>query len=628
MKRDIVWVLPWVGVVAAVQSANGADFSSQAFDYVVVGGGTAGLAVAARLSDNPKVTVGVIEAGPYYENDPLIDTPGLASQLQGNAKYDWMFKSIPQTYANNRVLPLPRGKALGGSSAINAMALDRASKIEYDAWEKLGNPKWNWNGLLPYMKAAERFTGVDPFRANSTGANPADIFPSQGTNGTITASFNIWYSDVIPPFREAMANRGVPIKFDPDSGDPFGLYNSATAVNRTTGTRSYAANTYFAYNSGRTNFVVLTGAQATKVEFKHSTTGKTDGKITATGVSFVHDSTMYTVKAKKEVVLSAGTFQTPQLLELSGIGNVTILRQNGITPVVDLPGVGENLQDHLLVPTTYELKPGITTFDILRNNATYAAAAQAQYAATHDGIYSYSTSTLSFINLDYVTTPDELSNMLARLDSEVAGDTTSALQKAQYAIQKDWLRKRVGDIEVALTTGYGGTGTPESNTSYISIRAAIQHPFSRGNVHINSSDQLAAPQINPNYLSKSIDREILVQSLKFALKTSQTEPLASFVVAREGPPPEITSDDAYNESLDSVPSLTIGVKFNHALIGTAALAPRALGGVVDTSLKVYGTSNVRVADASIIPIHIGAHISRTVYGIGERLAAMIASSSS
>ncbi|EUC63655.1 glucose oxidase [Rhizoctonia solani AG-3 Rhs1AP] len=531
-----------------------------------------------------------------------------------------MFKSVPQAHANNRILSMPRGKALGGTSAINSMVLDRASKIEYDAWEKLGNPGWNWNSLLPYMKAAERFTAVDPFRVNSTGAN--DIFPSQGTNGTVTASFNIWYSDVIPPYREAMANRGVPINFDPDSGDPFGLYNSATAVNRTTGTRSYAANTYFAYNSARANFVVLTGAQATKIEFKDSTTRKPNGKLTATGVSFVYNSITYTVKVKKEVILSAGTFQTPQLLELSGIGNANILRQNGITPLVDLPGVGENLQDHLLVPTTYELKPGMTTLDILRNDANYAEAAQAQYPATHDGIYSYSTSTLSFINLDYIATSDELSNMLARLDGEVTTDKASALQKAQYEIQKDWLRKRVGDIEVALTTGYGGTGTPESNTSYISIRAAIQHPFSRGNVHINSSNPLAAPQINPNYLSKSIDREILVQSLKFALEVSQTEPLASLVAAREGPAPEITSDEAYNEYVKANARPTF-----HP-IGTATLAPRAIGGVVDTSLKVYGTSNIRVADASIIPIHIGTHISRTVYGIGERLAVMIASGSS
>ncbi|KAH7337844.1 alcohol oxidase [Rhizoctonia solani] len=621
-NRNILWVFPYVGLTTALQSTNGANFSSQTFDYVVVGGGTAGLALAARLSDNPKVSVGIIEAGPYYENDPLINTPAFASQLQGNAKYDWLFKSVPQSHINNRILPLPRGKALGGSSAINLMVFDRASKTEYDAWRTLGNPGWDWNNLLPYMKSAERFTGIDLFRANYTHATPGSIFPSQGTKGPIAASFNTWYSDIVVPYRGTMSNLGVPINFDPDSGDTFGLYNSATAVNRTTGTRSYAANTYFAYNSGRKNLVVLTGAQATKIEFNNSTTGKPYGKLTATGVAFVHNSTAYVVRAKKEVILSTGTFQTPQLLELSGIGNSKILRQNGILSLVDLPGVGENLQDHLFLSSLYELKPGLTTLDILRNNASYAAAAQAQYAATHDGILTSSISMLSFINLDYLTTSAELSNMITKLNQEIADDGITALQKAQYIIQKDWLKKRVGHLEVVLNPGYFGPGTPRANTSYASLSMVLQHPFSRGSVHINSSDPLASPQINPNYFSKSIDQETFVQALKFGLKVSQTEPLASLVIARQDPPPEVSSNEAYTEFVKA------NVRTIHHPIGTSALAPRAIGGVVDTSLKVYGTSNVRVVDASIIPIHMGTHLSRTVYGIAEKAAAIIANGSS
>ncbi|KAL5639510.1 hypothetical protein ACGC1H_006223 [Rhizoctonia solani] len=613
----IIWLFSYLGAVAALQSTNGADFSSQTFDYVVIGGGTAGLALAARLSDNPEVSVGVIEAGPYYENDPLINTPALAGQLQGNAKYDWMFKSVPQSHVNNRILPLPRGKALGGSSTINLMVFNRASEAEYEAWERLGNPGWNWKNLLPYMKSAERFIGIDPFRVNHTGATSGDIYPTQGTKGPIAASFNKWYSDIVLPYRESMANLNVPINFDPDSGNPFGLYNSATAVNRTTGTRSYAANTYFAYNSRRQNFVVLTGAQATKVEFRSPMNGKSDEKLTATGVSFLYNSTTYTVRAKQEVILSAGTFQTPQLLELSGIGNATILRQNGITPLVDLPGVGENLQDHLFLSSSYELKQGITTLDILRNNASYAASAQAQYAATHDGILTSSISVLSFLNFDYLTSPTTLSTMIRKLNQEIAAGEITRLQQAQYEIQKDWLRKRVGHLEVVLNPGYFGSGTPKTNTSYASLSMVLQHPFSRGNVHINSSNPLTSPQINPNYLSKSIDQETFVQALKFGLKISQTEPLASLVVARQDPPPETTSDNAYVEYVKT------SVRTIHHPIGTAALAPRAIGGVVDTSLKVYGTSNVRVVDASIIPIHMSAHLSRTVYGIAERAAAII-----
>ncbi|CAE6464778.1 unnamed protein product, partial [Rhizoctonia solani] len=510
--------------VAAMHSRNGADFSSQTFDYIVVGGGTAGLALAARLSENPKVSVGVIEAGPYFENDPLIDTPALAGQLQGNSKYDWMFRSVPQSHVNDRSLPMPRGKALGGSSAINL----------HGEPQKCGFSE-GLRGFCQQSALDQRFLAQNP--------HP------------------------------------------------------------------------------RPNFIVPTEAQATKIEFGSSASDKND-KVTATGVSFVHNSTSYSVKARKEVILSAGAFQTPQLLELSGIGNSSILQQNGITTLVDLPGVGENLQDHLLIPSTYELKPGPTTLDILRNNASYAGDAQAQYAATHDGIYTASTSTLAFINLDNIVTPTELSNMIAKLDREIAVGRTTKLQKSQYSIQKDWLKKKVGSLEVVLTQAYGGAGTPKANTYYASIQMVIQHPFSRGSVHINSSGPLKPPEINPNYFTNSIDQEILVQALKFGLKIYQTEPLASFVITRQDPPPETSSDEEYTEYTKS------NVRTIFHPIGTPTLAPRAIGGVVDTTLKVYGTSNVRVVDASIIPIHMGTHISRTVYGIGERAATIIADKAS
>ncbi|CUA76134.1 Oxygen-dependent choline dehydrogenase [Rhizoctonia solani] len=602
-----------------VISTSGADFALEAFDYVVVGGGTAGLTLAARLSENPKTTVGVIESGDYLPDDPLINTPSSAFSIAGNAKYDWLFKSVPQANLNNRVLDLPRGKILGGSSAINIMVFDRASKVEYDAWAKLGSPGWDWNDLLPNMEAAERFTGVDPFRVNYTHANPDSIFPSQGTSGPVAASYNNWYGDITVPFGKSMANLGIPTNFDPDSGNAFGTFNSATSVNRTTGRRSYAATTYYAYNAHRLNLVVLTGAQATKINFKENGSSKKTENLVATGVSFVHNSQTYTVKAKKEVILSAGTFQSPHLLELSGIGNSMILEKNGVKTLIDLPGVGENYQDHIYVRTTYELKPGssVQDLDVLRNDAAFAAAAAAQYNSTHDGILSYSGSILSFINLDFMATSEEISNMTARLDQEIASENITPLQKASYDIQREWLKEKVGLVEVIMNPGYAGVGVPKANTSYMSLVTAIQHPFSRGNIrkHINTSDPLVAPRIDPNYFSKSI--ETLALTIKFGQKLSKTEPLASMIVARQDPAPEVTSDAAIIEYVKA------NAQSIHHPIGTAALAPKELGGVVDVNLKVYGTDNVRVVDASIIPLHIGTHIQRTVYGIAEKAAAII-----
>ncbi|KAF8689786.1 GMC oxidoreductase, partial [Rhizoctonia solani] len=582
-------------------TTDGADFASKVFDYVVIGGGTAGLTVAGRLSENPNTTVGVIETGEYLPDDPLINTPSSAFAIPGNAKYDWLFRSVPQANLNNRAIKLPRG-----------------SKVEYDAWAELGNPGWDWNGILPNMKAAERFTGVDPFRINYTNADPDDVFPSQGKNGLVAASYNNWYSDIVLPFSKLMANLGIPTNFDPDSGKAYGVFNSATSINRTTGRRSHSGVTYYAYNAHRPNFVVLTGAQATKINFDTNNSSES-GSLVATGVSFVHNSQTYMVKAKNEVILSAGTFQSPHLLELSGIGNSTLLKKYGIEVLIDLPTVGENHQDHTLLTTTYELKPGSLSqsYDDLKNNATFAAQAAAQYNATHDGIMSSTPSVISFFNLSPMASSAEIANMTARLEKEIKSEKLTPLQKASYKIQKRWLKEKVGLVEVIVYPGYAGVGVPKANTSYMTIFTSVQHPFSRGNVHLNSSDPLTPPQIDPKYFSKSIDLETMVHLVKFSQKLAKTEPLASVVVARQDPAPEVTSDS------DIIEYIKANVGSIQHPIGTVALAPKELGGVVDSKLKVYGTANVRVADASIMPLHLGTHIQRTVYGIGEKLAKII-----
>ncbi|CAE6515749.1 unnamed protein product [Rhizoctonia solani] len=596
-------------VVPRSLTTDGASFASQTFDYVIVGGGTAGLAVAARLAENSSVTVGVIEAGQYIVDDPLIDTPQLFGQTQGNDKYDWKFESVAQPGLNNRAMAMPRGKVLGGSSAIalklNYMAFDRASKAEYDAWATLGSSGWNWDGIVPYMKIAEDFANVDPFRNSTAGA-----YPSTGDCRAYRDG------DVTMPYGQSLVNLGIPANLDPDSGNAFGVYNCAMSVNRTTGKRSYAASTYYAYNAQRSNLVVLTGGQATKINFSNTTVG---GNHVATGVSFVAGSATHTVNVRKEVILSAGALQSPQLLELSGIGNSTILRQFGITPLVDLPGVGENLQDHVFIPTAYELKPGKTTFDILRNNATFVAEAQAQYATTHDGIFAATHSAFSFINLASYVTNSKIELMKSKLDQEIAAAGTTALERAQFAIQKQWLGKKLGHLEVIMYPGYFAFSAPKENTAYISLLMAIQHPFSRGNIHIGSADPLVKGTYDPKYFSKSIDLETLVEAVKFSMKISQTEPIASSIVTRQDPAPEVTSDE------DIATYIKTYVESVYHPIGTAALAPKALGGVVDNKLKVYGTKNVRVVDASVIPLHMGTHITRTIYGIAEKAAALIKS---
>ncbi|EUC56011.1 choline dehydrogenase [Rhizoctonia solani AG-3 Rhs1AP] len=621
-------LLACLGLATGTPIASGAEFAEKEFDYLVVGGGLAGLVVANRLSENPNVRVGVIEAGRYFENDTLINTPTAARNrfLQMNATYDWRLSSAPQKHLNDRVVPLPRGKALGGSSAISLLIFNRGPKIDYDAWEHLGNSGWNWQGeyflngaphkglisaigLLPFMQKAERFETVEPIRAS---VEKGGIPESLGRSGLVAGSYNTWYSDPSFPYRAASIKLGIPPNYDPDSGTNYGIQNSATSTNRTIGRRSYAANTYYRSAANRPNLVVVTEAQATKIELEHTGEG-----ATARGVSFVYHNKTYTAKAKKEVILSAGSFLTPQLLELSGIGSSQVLNKYGITPKVELSGVGENYQDHVLVSATYELKKGLVTYDNLNYNATFAAQAQAQYESTHDGPLTGSNSLLSYVDLYTLAGSAKIAYMHRKLWEEVGEEKPTPLQEAQYKIQELWLRKKIGNVEIILNPGYFGSGIPKNDTSYISVVMCIQHPFSRGNIHLNSSDPLSPPKIDPNYLSKSIDQDILVESIKFADKIAKTDPLASMLVTRQDPSPEIKSDD------DITKWVKDNVRTLHHPIGTAAMAPKSLGGVVDEKLKVYGTTNLRVVDASIIPMHIATHLQRTIYGIAEKAAEMI-----
>ncbi|CCO35169.1 hypothetical protein BN14_09284 [Rhizoctonia solani AG-1 IB] len=443
-------------------------------------------------------------------------------------------------------------------------------------------------------------------------------------------------------------NVGIPANLDPDSGNTFGIYNAATSTNRTTGIRSYAANTYYKFAAHRSNLVVLTEAQATKIELDNS--GK---DIIARGVSFQFKGKAFTAKAKKEVILSAGTLLTPQLLELSGIGNTNVLKKHHIAPKVDLPGVGENYQDHILVSTTYEVKKGFVTYDNIGYNATLEAAAEAQYQKTHDGPLTASNSMLSYIDLYYLASSGKIAHMHRSLWEDLEKEKPTPLQKEQYRIQELWLRKKMGNVEIILHPGKSITDhsserladdaelirilwtNPEEqhflyfnyyvhSTSVLSWKyCGLFLPLANWSVdlhhpqHLNTSDPLTPPNIDPNYLSKRIDQSILVESVKFADKIAKAEPLASMLVARQDPSPEVSSDE------DITKWVKDNVRTLHHPIGTAAMAPKSLGGVVDDKLKVYGTRNLRVVDASVIPMHLAAHLQRTIYGIAEKAADII-----
>ncbi|PBK63881.1 alcohol oxidase [Armillaria solidipes] len=586
------------------------EFVALKFDYLIVGAGTAGLTLASRLAEDRNVQVGVIEAGVFHENDPLIDVPGNIGAAGGNPDYDWRFTTVPQEGAGGRVIPLTQGKLLGGSSAMNFLAWTRATKIEYDAWTffSSGQNDWSWDGLLPYFKKS---TSVNPNETNDFLGIPGGEQPNghdEGFDGPIHVSHNVIFSDVEPLYAEAMISIGIPMNKDPDNGNNTGLMNDRASVNRAEGKRSYAAS-YYLRSAGQSNFHVLTNAEATKVIFQseHKT-----GLQRATGVQFWSNSTSQTfvATARREVILSAGAFQTPHLLELSGIGNATLLEGLGISSLIDLPNVGENLQDHPAMGVQYEMNEGVFTFDALLNNATLALEQNELYNKTGTGLLAATNAALTFIPFteDILTTFDIACHSFPN---------RTPLQQKQYDFQRTWLAAgRVPQLEILLFHSAFLERVEYRNC--ITVLAAglvgAHHHISRGSVHINTSSPLSPPVIDPRYLDNDFDVEVMLRGLKFVLGIGTIPPLADNIANIVVPPTVLQTD----EELIQYVRNSLGVS-DCLVLRTAAMAPRHLGGVVDGALKVYGTSNLRVCDASAIPIAIGTHLQATIYAMGEKV---------
>ncbi|KAA1475627.1 alcohol oxidase [Dentipellis sp. KUC8613] len=591
-------------------------FLSTKFDYIIVGASTDFSSARPRLAEDKNLHVGVIEAGSLRLDDPIINVPNFNGRALGNPTYDWDFVSMNQANAAGRNFSVPRGKLLGGSSAINALAWNRASAPEYDAWAQFAQGNgWDWAGLLPSFKKSEDvslkpknpYPGITAAQAETAAA---DLPRVAGMAGPVVVSYSSIYPDVVSPVVETLNNMGIRTNPEPLNGNATGLYNTLESIDRTAGVRTYSAIGYFCDQPPKSNLKVLLGAQATKVLFRN-----TSASLTATGVQFIVGSKQYAVNTTKEVILSTGTVQTPQLLELSGIGNSTLLKSMNIPTLVDLPAVGENLQEHLFVGVQWQLKPGHITFDILRNNATFAAEQSALYNATGQGWLANIDSTVVFLRLQDLVTPTRLAALLQLFDASAARAAPGSLQAAQYALQRRWLVDgRVALSELAQASE--GVIAPEEGVSYVFMLGGLSHPMSRGSVHIASNDPLAPPAIDFGYLSHDFDVQVLLDVLKYMQKIGTSQPFAGDVAVQTTP-----ATDAAAQSDEALVACVVSSSCEGGdhIIGTAALGPRGQGGVVDSSLRVYGTANLRVVDASIIPIQVAGHSQSSAYAIAEKV---------
>ncbi|KAF8585254.1 GMC oxidoreductase [Ramaria rubella] len=526
--------------------------------------------------------------------------------------------SVPQAHSNKTTVSQPRGKALGGSSLVNLMVFTRASSGEYDALEKLGNPGWNWSEFLKYMKKSETTLPLDPELAKRYGVDPPDP-DFHGDSGPIVKAHPTWASELEWPLVSAINALGVSNNPDSGRGDNVGVEICFNSVDTRTAIRSYAANAYYEPNSQRPNLFLVTGAHVSRIILERNAK---EGLLSATGVEFVKDEKKYIAMANREVILSAGSFQTPQILELSGIGRNDVLSQFGIQQVVDLPGVGENLQDHMTVQATHEIDSTVETLNIKSDVSR----------ETHIELYKTQQGLLASppcVCLAFIPSKSFAPEHIIREWEDAVGASFNPNASAptsiskQYELQKDWLSDpRYAQAEIisaqASFVTPGRTASPGSH--YSSMTAGLMHPFSRGTVHISSPDPLAPPAIDPRYFSNPPDLDMLLHALKFVLKLYETEPLASLVRGRVVP---TAKDTASDETLREYIKNSVKTRFHP--IGTASMLPREDGGVVDASLRVYGTTNLRVADCSIIPLHLSCHTQSVAYAVGEKAAEIIKS---
>ncbi|KAG6376605.1 hypothetical protein JVT61DRAFT_1587 [Boletus reticuloceps] len=473
----------------------------------------------------------------------------------------------------------------------------------YIDWEKLGITGWDWNTIRDAVNAAEAWTPPTDYAKLHNADNVAH---NHGRHGYVKTTAYSYYYDLVLPFFNTMNKLGVVTNYSEASGDLIGAWTYTASVDPQTNTRSYSTNAYYDRISSRPNIVCLTGAYVSRVVLSDSK----NGVSRAMGVEFYSSGQLFFVSARREVILSAGALQTPQILELSGIGNPNILRKLGIPLKVDLPGVGENLQDHFTVTMGAELHGHHITADDL-SSEHFAQERLREYRETRRGMLSSTLSSLVFLPASTFIPADTMQRMLASLDRALqTPEIKNSPYKQWYDLQRAWLENDgVAQLEIILFPSYMHVGCTKENAKHYTLSVFLQHAWSRGTVHATSTSIFDPPEIDLATLDSpgDIDMTMLLEAIKYTFKVMQAGALGDLTAKIVAPLPT-WSDDRLREYIRSM------VKSAFHQIGTAAMLPRSANGVVDSGLKVYGTANVRVADASILPIHLGSHPQATLYG--------------
>ncbi|KAH4036926.1 hypothetical protein HBH98_127750 [Parastagonospora nodorum] len=591
----------------AATAASSELLPNATYDYIIVGGGTSGLTVANRLTENGKHTVLVLEYN-YLNDNPAILLPSDTLNFDPSRFYN--ITSLPIPGLLNITRNVLVGALVGGGSGVNGMFFDRGSKSDYDAWESLGNKGWNFASLLPYFRKSVTFTPPsDELRDRYDWTY--DVKAAYGGKGDIQLSFPPYQFPGQEYVRAAWKELGVKRPKEAAGGEAIGAIQAPSPLDPVTRTRSYARTAHYDPFKNRSNYVLETGFRVTEVVL--------NDKLAAVGVNVIKrggSAEKIVVKARKEVIVAAGAVWTPWLLQRSGIGPRSVLEKARVAIKKDLPGVGANFQDHPAGGAVWKWTknvPSPAQGDLV-TNATFYAEAKKEYESSRTGPLTVARGNqVAFLPLKVVAGE----KWKGLVDATAAQDPTPYLPstyestliagfKAQQVLTAKLLaRDDSAAYEILIGVGPAGSG-------------ALERSLSRGTININTTSPLSEPVVDYRTFSNPLDIELAISLVQFSRKFNSLNAFASLGAVEVAPGMNVTSDADIATFLRKTFEPTL-----YHPAGTASMLPEKLGGVVGTDLLVHGIKGLSVVDASIIPFLPATHTCTTVYAVAEKAADLI-----
>ena len=535
----------------------------ESFDYVIVGAGSAGSVLASRLSEDEKATVCVLEAGPS-DWHPFIHIPAGFMYTLVNPRVNWLYSSEPSEWTGGRRIAAPRGKTLGGSSSINGHIYNRGQRLDFDGWAQRGNHGWGYSDVLPYFRRSEQRIADVPDAVDET---------FRGHEGKLPITDLDWRDPLCEAFIEGAVQMGIPRNRDYNGTMQAGVSYVQRIIRN--GRRVSAARGYLHPAMKRPNLTVRTHAQATEIVL--------DGKR-AVGVRYRkggRNGRPMEVRANKEVILCGGTVNSPQLLQVSGIGPAPLLQSLGIAVKHALPGVGENLRDHYAPRFVARVKNATSINE--KAHGLRLVGEVLKYAATRKGILALNPTLI-------------------------------------YVFWKSDERVDNYDLQLTFTPASYKEGVQSTLDDFpgMTIASWQQRPDSIGYVRARSADPFEAPVIQPNYLAAESDRRVLLAGMKLARRLLGSQALSKYYDREEFPGPDKQSDDDLLTAAKQRGTTTFH------LMGSCRMAPDTdPTAVVDDQLRVRGLEGLRVVDASIMPTMPSANLNASVLMIAEKASDMI-----